>query len=474
MDKKKLRYYYWLFLEFFKKNNNIIIISFVGTLLIVIGIIILAPYFGFIISQNKRVIGYNQLYTLETLPEEIQEKIGRGLAIIKKNGEVVPLLAEKWELVNNNTTYRITLKNNLHWSNGDVVHAIDIKRIYERQFSLKNSGIIISRVDDKTLDFTFKTQSENDKPLITLPTYLTAPIINRSFNGIGGDYVVRNIAYRNGKIISLVLSPITTKQELPYLIYKFYDNDSSLVQAYKLGDIREFTTSKEDIISDIREWNNTKVEEKIDYSRLITLFFNVSNPEKNFTKEDGEDIKRALSSSIPYKDLETWGQIAKSPIAPNSWAYNDSIKPKSQDIDRAKQLFEPFSPASAPATFSFYTYSNYIDQAETIAKSIRDAGVNVKIEYIGFEKPTNFDLLLTSIKISDDPDQYALWHSTQTQNGNVTNYNNPRIDLLLEEGRNTLDVEERKKIYDKFQEVFMANPPASFLYFPRIFYVKRK
>ena len=55
-------------------------------------------------------------------------------------------------------------------------------------------------------------------------------------------------------------------------------------------------------------------------------------------------------------------------------------------------------------------------------------------------------MFLAYLKVPIDPDQYYFWHSTQTQS-NIGNYNNVKVDKLLEDGRSTVDIEEREKIY---------------------------
>ena len=82
-------------------------------------------------------------------------------------------------------------------------------------------------------------------------------------------------------------------------------------------------------------------------------------------------------------------------------------------------------------------------------------------------------MLLAFWKVPQDPDQYFFWHSTQKQ-GNITGYKNVKIDKLLEDGRNTLAIEKRKKIYYDFQKVFMDDLPAVFLYYPNVYTISRK
>ncbi len=45
-------------------------------------------------------------------------------------------------------------------------------------------------------------------------------------------------------------------------------------------------------------------------------------------------------------------------------------------------------------------------------------------------------------------------------------YNNPEVDTLLEKGRRTFDINERKKAYFRIQEILADELPYIFLYVP--------
>jgi len=110
--------------------------------------------------------------------------------------------------------------------------------------------------------------------------------------------------------------------------------------------------------------------------------------------------------------------------------------------------------------------------AEKIKKDWEEAGAKVQIE-ITPNVPLNFQAFLATVDIPKDPDQYSLWHSTQTGT-NISKYNNPRIDKLLEDGRTELDQETRKKIYIDFQRFLIEDSPAIFLYHPTFYTISRK
>jgi len=66
-------------------------------------------------------------------------------------------------------------------------------------------------------------------------------------------------------------------------------------------------------------------------------------------------------------------------------------------------------------------------------------------------------LFLCGMTPRPDPDDYygAKWHSSSCPAG----YSNPEYDRLVEAGRTTLDLNERKKIYEKLHQVMMDDVP---------------
>ncbi len=114
-----------------------------------------------------------------------------------------------------------------------------------------------------------------------------------------------------------------------------------------------------------------------------------------------------------------------------------------------------------------------MDVADEISRSINEIGFSTNLNVISFGQPTDFDMLLAYWKVPFDPDQYYFWHSTQTQ-GNIVSYKNLKVDKLLEDGRSTASLEERKKIYFEFQKVIVDDVPAIFIYYPYIYTIRRK
>jgi len=85
-----------------------------------------------------------------------------------------------------------------------------------------------------------------------------------------------------------------------------------------------------------------------------------------------------------------------------------------------------------------------------------------------------YDLLLYGWgQLGRDPDEFALWHSSQIgyEGSNLSSFQNEEIDRLLEWGRLTVDRDQRTQAYWDFQELFMREVPAIPLYYPVYVYV---
>ena len=207
-----------------------------------------------------------------------------------------------------------------------------------------------------------------------------------------------------------------------------------MVTAYKKGEINKMTLTKKSVADTFTNWKNSQIIKSVDYTRLLTLFFN--NKEKNFTNKY---IKDAFSIMIDYQKLADFGEIARGPIPPISWAYNPNLKTNIYDIDTATKIIKNEITSTGSAKLNLLTSYDYYDVADSIAGEIKKTGLNMDINMITYDRPDKFDLLLVFWKIPQDPDQYYFWHSTQ-QEGNISNYANVKIDKLLEEGRSTINI----------------------------------
>lgn len=450
---KTLRFYFWFITEFIKKYLKLILLSFFITLITIIGIISLTPYLKNFLVAKKNVIGVVGSYDFNSMPEEILTKISNGLIFIDQNGKIKPALAESWTVANNGKEYKIKIKKNLLWNNG--------KPFFPNKNNYKFIDVETKVLDNQTLVFVLK------KPLAVFLTYLNKPIIDYPLNGVAGLYKVDRYKLKAGIIKEIYLSP--NKKNLPILVYKFFDNETKMINAYKLGDINQMSISKKSTAESFSTWKNTIISKNVDYNHLLTLFLNNNSP-----LFEEKDVRQAITMSINKQALQSYGQQADSPIPPISWAYNPNLKKLSYSPDDARKIISKIINKKDDKTkLTLLTYYEYLDIGNEITSFLNNVGINTSLNLIAYEQPSNYDIILAYFKVPIDPDQYFFWHSTQAQ-GNITGYKNLKVDKLLEDGRNTTSIEDRKKIYYEFQKNLIDDCPAVFVYFPYIYTIRRK
>ncbi len=205
-------------------------------------------------------------------------------------------------------------------------------------------------------------------------------------------------------------------------------------------------------------------------------------------------VRQALSYAINKNELVDGvlmglGQVSSGPYKPGTWPHNPNVKHYDYNPDKSAQLLTAAGWLMNTKTgvrekdggkMEFTIVTNQgndqrIKSAEIIQRRFQQVGVKVKIRVIEwaaflkeFIRPGNFDATLMGWTTPIDPDGYNVWHSSKTGPGdlNFIGYKNDRVDQLLELGRRTIDQQQRKVIYDEFQQILAEDQPYTFLFVP--------
>lgn len=421
--------------------------------LIFILISVLTSYFVFkkqIISfyqlpiWHPEIIGLQGRYTIDNLPNEIAEKISLGLTTLNESQKpVISSLVKTLDIKNDTKDYIFTLNEKIDWSSGKKLTAYDI--------NYQIPGIDITPISENVVKIT----TNNDfSPLLSL---LNKPLIKKNYDGLG-PYSVSEVTYQEGYIKTLTLKPKDKKQNI--IKYRFYSNEQDVINAYKIGNVDIIKINS--LPQEFNDWNKTKIAKQIETNKkYIAVFINTQ-------KIGSKQIRQALAYATPKtKDKN---ERCIGPISPTSWAYNPKIKEYNFNQTRAKELFQDEKIDSLKITINDRQLLNLADEIKNSWEKTFGFPITINIEnQINLD---NYDVLLTYGAITQDPDQYLFWHSTQN-NTNITKLNNARIDKLLEEGRQQNDQIERKKIYQEFQTFLLEESPAIFLSYPTVYTITR-
>ena len=422
-------------------------------ILITIGVIFCAIFFRKEIINfanlpifKQESIGIEGIYTIKNLPDNIANQISYGLTVNSENDKAsISPIVESLSVENENKDYIFTLKDNIFWHNGKKLIANDI------DYS-SISGITIDVLNENQIKVSLEKEFS---PILSV---LSKPLFKKNTIGLG-QYKIKKYSLQEGHLKTLYLNP--TKDDIPKLVYNFYQNETDLINAYKLGDVDQIKITS--LPEELSKWSNSKITQKIETNeKYSAIFFNTQ-------KINNKQLRQALAYATPKtKDKN---EQCLGPISPESWAYNPSIKEYNFNATRAKELFEKNKIDSINLIVGDRRLLSVAEDIKKSWESVLDLKTNISI--INQIDTENFDAILTYGSIPHDPDQYLFWHSTQIGKSNLTKLNDSRIDKLLEDGRFAVDQIERKEIYQDFQKYLLEESPAIFLAYPDTYTITR-
>ncbi|MFZ5366368.1 MAG: ABC transporter substrate-binding protein [Patescibacteria group bacterium] len=441
---KKIRFTIRLLSLFLIRYRFLVILGF---LLGIFFFFFLPQLSGFIPKRKPtETIGIVGRFRPSEIPLEIQNLISFGLTKLDQDGTSTPGIANDWKVEEGSKVYTFFLRDNLFWHDGSKVTASDINYNFQ--------DVSVEILDPKTIRFRLK------EPFSPLPEVVSRPVFKKGLVGVG-PYKVKKIT-KTGQFVEAI-SLDSLSREKPNLKYRFYPTEETGKIALKLGEVRKLVDLTNP--NGFTNWKNIKVFSRVRQDRFVGIFLNTQKPyleEKNFRQALAYTTKKEQGKTRAY-----------GPLSPLSWAYSEDVKAYNYDLENAKRLLNKVleKKEKKEITIRLSTVPSLLSEAEKIKNSWQDLGVKVEIGAFT-QLGEDFDILLATQEIPKDPDQYSLWHSTQT--GNITQFKNPRIDKLLEDGRKTQNREEREKIYFDFQRFLVEEVPVIFLYHPTTYEISRK
>lgn len=436
-----------ILLELIKRNLG----WFLSGLILFASALFLQIKFSFFHPSNVVRVGLIGTYQEHDIPHEVTQLVSESLVVTDENGRIKPNIVTGWETNNDATEFKFKIKDNLKWSDNTPVKTPEIT------FNIPNTEITYP--DEKTIQFNLK---ESYSPL---PSLLTKPIFkNGSLVGTG-PYRITNIEKSRIFITKIVLKSDNPDQ--PIVQVRFYPNEKIAITGFNLGEVQSIAG-----ISSTKPFSgNPKVgiSQRVDFTKVVTILFQT---------RDQTLANRSLRQALSYIAPKIAGEIeANNPYPPTLWAYDHQAKKYLFNKEEAKAALgraKSALPEDKLNTEIILTATpNLEDVGKVVVGNWKDLGVDVKLR-IESGIPQNFQALLITQSIPQDPDQYFLWHATQTKT-NLSKYDSKRVDKDLEDGRKIISEAERKEKYFDFQKTLLEDAPATFLYFPKynVVYLKK-
>lgn len=395
-------------------------------------------------TRRPHTVGVAGNYTISSLPGQVQNLISMGLTRLEPDGTATGAAAISWQATDSGKKVTFTLRPALKWQDGREFNSSQIN------YNLKSVELV--RLASNQVTFIFA------EPFAPLPVILTQPLFKNGLVGLG-EYIVESVKF-NGRFISQV--NLKSSQTSQKITYKFYPTEENLLTALKLATVDEIQDLHQ--ISGLQNDSHYHISQNIAKHTVVTLFYNTQKPPL-----DEKQVRQALTYALP--DTFADGDKAYAPVPKNSWFSANSVKKYPQSLKVAENILDKVASGAARPKLTIQTNKALELVASQIADLWKQIGVESSIQITDIT-PANYDVYLAYLELPADPDQYALWHSTQQ--GNISHYKSPKIDKLLEEGRRTLNSSNRLEIYSNFQKAITEDVPATFLFYPKVYTVTRR
>jgi peptide/nickel transport system substrate-binding protein len=473
-----------------------------------------APAYGdtFVQASIGDIGGLIPNLTSDQPSHEVGGMIYDGLIKQDKDLNMAPAMAESWTFSKDCLTLTFKLRKDVKWHDGYPFTATDVVFTWKTITNPKTpapfkDGFLqvkdVEALDPYTVRVTYpkpfaRALETWDEPV--LPKHLLEPYVadgklrespqNRFPIGTGpyrfrewkpGEKVVvtANPDYYEGRpYIGRVVYRVIPSQATIFLELKAKGVDYALLTAFQYSRQTEYPAFR-------------KAYNKYRYPGTAYTFFAFNLKDPRFADKR---VRQAFAYAISKPELIEGIRMglareATGPIRPGTWAYTDQVKRYEYNPEKAKALLAEAGwmdrdddgvvedRQGRPFTFTIRTNQGNDERrkiAEIVQQRLKAIGVNADIQVIEwaafikeFVKPRRFEALVLGLGTGVDPDQYVIWHSSQTapDQMNRTGYSNPEVDRLLEAGRASCTQKDRIPYYHRLQEILADDLPMIFLYY---------
>jgi len=497
-------------------------------------------------ENNYQIFRYNESSGITSLDPAFAKdqaniwvcnQIFNGLVQLDNNLNVLPCIAQKWDISENGKIYKFTLRNDVYFHKSPLfndstrkVTAYDFEYSFKRLVSNKTAspGLwIFNYVKKNKSEYSFKASNdsifeielENPFPpflgLLTMQYCSVVP--HEVVEFYGDDFRKHPIGtgpfyfkyWKEGVKMVLLKNQnyyeYENNQRLPYLdavsISSIHDKQSVFMEFIKgnIDFMSGLDASYKDELLTINGRLNPKYENRIklySYPYLNTEYFGIlmdtNNPLVKNSPLRIKNIRKAINYGIDREKIIKYlrnniGIAANAGMVPDGMPlYNTKlINGFSYNPEKAYELIKGAGySTSNPLKIKLSTTASYLDICKFIQKQLNDIGIDLELDV---SPPGTLREAIAQSKviffrgswIADYPDAenyLSLFYSKNKSpfGPNYTQYSNTEFDILYEKAKNEINDKNRNVIYSKMENIVMEDAPIVVLYYDKVLRFVRK
>ncbi len=435
-----------------------------------------------------------------------------------EGAELVPDIAERWEVLEAGLVYRFHLKRDVRFHNGRLVLAKDVHDTFVRLLApeYKSSGQWILRgvkgakdvidgksktitgirvLDDYTLDI------ELIEPLaffLSLLTMHEAAIVPCEEARDMDKFRIKAVGAGAFKVEEAIEGErVTLIRNKDY----FVPGEPNLDKLEFRLDLRSFRDMTEAFLRGeidcahgvpLKMVNQLKLDPRyapymLQTTQLHTSYLGWDNTRAPF---DRVEVRQAVNYAIDKERINKdvfagLSVVAESLLPPGLLGYEPALRGFNYDPDRAKSLMRAAGHGSG-FTMSYRTWeTDEFNNSGAVPRIIEDlAVIGIKVEVTKHSatearaplQNPGHGMLFCGNWYADFPDSdnffYVFFHSDSSSLRGF-HYHTPEIDRLVNEARRTNDTEKRAEIYKQLDQMVLRDAPMVCLFHERMFVVHK-
>ncbi|MBI2865116.1 MAG: hypothetical protein HYX94_11200 [Chloroflexi bacterium] len=445
----------------------------------------------------------NPLLATDAASRAIVGTMFDGLFAVNDRLEMVPELAEGYDVSPDGLIWTFRLRKSVRFHDGEELTAEDVKFTYDTIMRDKNARVAkadyanvkaIEAADKYAVRFTFSEKSAAFPSKLyvgIVPKHLLAEqdLSTAEFNRrpVGsGPFAFEEWLPSQKVSIRANEDYFKGRPKLERIVWKLLPDGNAQNAQFVSGEI-DGGSPELQLVDQLRQAGRFAV---YDWPGGIS-YIGLQNENPLF---QDKRVRQAMNygldkQAIVAKIMSGTVSLATSSLTPNSWAFNPNVSSYPYDKEKAKKLLADagWKPGAdglltkGGQRFKFSLLTNKgSKQRDLVALFARQQwsqlGMEVDVQFMELNAFINervlkssFEAVFLSGALGIDPELLSRsYHSKSMPTGhNFLHYSNSEVDKLLTEGRVNLDQTARKQIYFKVQEIIGDDSPQIPLYYQK-------
>ncbi|MDQ3457809.1 MAG: ABC transporter substrate-binding protein [Deinococcota bacterium] len=438
-----------------------------------------------IIGESAEAVGLDPRVQNDVPSFTRMQTIMEPLVTFSTDMEVIPRLAESWQIGEDGLSLTFALRQGVLFHHGQELTAEDVVYTFDWVLDEANNSVHRSLYADITAveavdDYTVRMELQAPNAFV-LNNVALMPIVPRDADErdfdrqpVGTGPLVFESWTRDDRMVLRAFPDYWGgRPQIDEVEFRPIPEDTARLLAFEAGEIDLYQGRV--VPSEVE---SLEANPDIGVQRVPGLTYTYVGFNQEVEPLDDVRVREAIAHLIPREAvvervMQGTAEVAISPFSSGSPWYYPGVPRFDYDPERARELLAEAGLEAGGLSLSIYTNQNPVREqvAEILQAELSQLGIELTVtieEWGAFlsrvQDSDDYDLFILGWSRNVDPDRAIARQFSREGGSNFTHYQNDRVDELLERGRSLpLYDEEQMAIYHEVQEIIVGDVPYAFI-----------